>query len=74
MITAVKAKKKAQFQCLKKAGNARMTDINNDANVKDTGTGQIEIAELENKIKQAEDETGKPHLPKLTPEQAIVHQ
>jgi hypothetical protein len=64
---------KAQFQHLKKAWNARTTKINNDANVKDTGTGQIEIAELENKIEQAEDMANKPYLSKLTPEQVVVH-
>jgi hypothetical protein len=34
---------------------------------------KLKFAKLENKIEQAEEEANKPYLPKLTPEQQIVH-
>ena len=73
MIAAAKAKKKAQFQHLKKAWDAKIAEIKADANVKDTADGQIAIAELENKIELAEEEASKPFVPKLSPEQQIMH-
>jgi hypothetical protein len=73
MIAAAETKKKAQFQHLKKAWVAKIAEINNDDKIKDTANGQIAIAELENKIELAEEEANKPVLPKLTPEQQIVH-
>jgi 16S rRNA G966 N2-methylase RsmD len=54
MIAAVKAKKKAQFQRLKKAWVAKIAEINNDDTIRDTADGQIAIAELVNKIELAE--------------------
>jgi crotonobetainyl-CoA:carnitine CoA-transferase CaiB-like acyl-CoA transferase len=64
-IMAAEAKKKAQFQRMKKAWTARIDEIKNDAQLKDTSAGQIEITELENKIKQAEDEANTPPLAKV---------
>jgi hypothetical protein len=63
MIVAAKAKKKAQFQHMKKAWDAKTATINADAAVKDTTDGQIAIAELKNKIELAKEEANKPFLP-----------
>jgi hypothetical protein len=73
MIAVAEAKKKAQFQCLKKAWVAKIAEINSDEVIKDTADGQIAIVELENKTELAEEEVNKPVLLKLTPEQQIVH-
>ena len=73
MIAADEAKKKAQFQSMKKAWTAKIDEIKNDKTIKDTVDGQIAIAELEKKIEMVEEEANKPFQPKLSPEQAIIH-
>jgi hypothetical protein len=46
MIAAAEAKKKAQFQRMKKAWTAKIDEIKKDKTIKDSTDGQIAIAEL----------------------------
>jgi hypothetical protein len=73
MISAAEAKKKAQFQRMKVAWDAKIAEIKADTNVKDTADRKIAIAELENKIELAKEEANKLFVPKLSPEQQMSH-
>ena len=73
VIKAAEAKKKAQFQRMKVAWEAKIAEIQSDSTVAATADAQIAIAELENKIELAEEEANKPFVPKLSPEQQLSH-
>ena len=73
VIKAAEAKKKAQFQRMKNAWDAKIAEIKSDSTVAATADAKIAIAELENKIELAKEEANKPFIPKLTPEQHINH-